>query len=782
MSSPLSFHVLLRFLGASALLFAAGCTTPVTDPQAPHPSKADATANATLKSLDYSGSQQSLETLDRAIAAAGKDTAKVSALVADLVDVLKQPDISAAARQAVCERIGQLLVAPADGSSALSVLAPLLRDERHVNVARLAMEPVPGGAVDALFLRALSETSGSTRLALVASVGNRRIAAAVPVLAALLKDSGPTSAGPVAAALGQIGTSAALSALLRAPDPVARVVVDARLVCAWRLPGTEGNAALRGVFDDSRVFVAQRAAAFRGLLEREPATAGQRIVEVLAGADWVFKRVAIEAILAHPAPGLAAALGAKLAAWDAPTQAAVVTALGRKGDAAAVPAVVAALAHTDADVRAAAIGALGSLPGNPEIATRLARVAAETTGDEAKLARRSLDRLNGPGVTETILKGAEQAAPALRAVFLEESGMRNMTEAMPLLLKTRGDADADVRSAALGALAVIAPASEQGAILAWTIAATDDREVTRALRALVNVLLRSRDSAIRARAIIDAIDHGTPVVQLRLLPVLARLADAATLACAGRLALRPEAAVATAATTALARWPDDSALPLLVATSAKSTLAPVRAAAVQGAMRFLEQGRGLPSAEKSALVAQLIGTTQDVQVRKNLVFLLARGASAAALKSAEELQRDPALADVAREAASAIRANQAWPPIVKGSENPQWLNNLVDGKTKTIWKAPATAGQWIQVDFKQTRPVRRITLEQTNHAGDYPERYEVFVTDDPAAPGKARATGTGGRNKTVIELPPGTRGRIVIIKNTATRAEGTWAIAELQVD
>jgi hypothetical protein len=559
-------------------------------------------------------------------------------------------------------------------------------------------------------------------------------------------------------------------------------VVDARLACAWRLPGAAGDAALRGVFDDSRVGIAQRAAALRGLLEREPATAGRRIGEVLAGNVSEFKRVAIEAIYAHPAPGLGAALAAKLPTWDAPTQAAIVTALGRKGEAAAIPAVLATVAHNDAEVRAAAIGALGGLPGNPEIATRLARVAAEATGEEAKLARRSLARLHGPHVAETILAGAERAEPGLRAVFLEEIGLRNMTEALPLLLQTRGATDATARAAALGALAEIAPPSQHAAILAWAIAATDDQEVTRALRALVNVLQRNRDLAARDRVIVDAIDHGAAAVQLRLLPVLARLADPATLACAGRLALRPEAALATAATAALARWPDDSALPLLVATAEQSPLNPVRTDAVQGAMRFLERGRGLPSAEKSALVAQLIGATRDVALRRNLVVVLGRGASAVALQAAEELQRDPALVEEARAAVAAIRANQVWPPIVKGSENPQWLNNLVDGKTKTIWKAPATAGQWIQVDFKLARPVRRITFDQTNHAGDYPERYEVFVTDDPAAPGTARATGAGGRNKTVIELPPGTRGRMVIIKHTATRAEGVWAIAELQVD
>ena len=784
MPFPSSFHGWRRSLGASAFLLAAGCpsSAQTSDTPPPRPAAIETVASPSLKSLDYSGSQQALEALDKTIAAAGTDATKVSLIAQDLLNTLKEPGLTDAARQATGERLGRLLAAPSSGDSTLSVLAPMLRDERQVNAARLALEPIPGGAVDALFLHALSPSSGPTRLALVQSVGNRRIAEAVPALAVLLKDPDAPTAAAAAMALGQVGTTAASAALLGAPNPVARIVVDARLACAWCLPVAEGTAALRAIFEDSRVFVAQRAAAFRVLLDREPAAASQRIADVLVGDDATFKRVAIESIFAHPAPDLVASLAAKLAAWDTPTQAAVITAFGRKGDAAVVPVVLAAVTQDDPDVRTAAIVALGLLPGNREIATRLARVATDADVAEAKLARQSLARLSGPEVADTILVGAEQAASPLRGVFLEEIGLRNMTEGMPLLLKTRADSDVSTRSAALSALTAIAPPTEQVTILGWAIAATDSQETTRALQALVSVTQRNRDAVTRDRAIIDAIDHGTAAVQLHLLPVLARLASAATGRCAGRLALSTDEAVATAATAALARWPDDSVLPLLAVTADKSTLATARAAAVQGAIRFLERSRGVPSAEQSSLVALLLGTTSEAETRQNLLRMLGRGSSDFALKFAESLQTDPALADEARDAALAIRVNQDWPPLLTASASSSQLNNLVDGKLRTFWTVPVTANQWVQVDFKKVRPIRRITLDQTGRAGDYPERFEVYVTNDPASPGAVRATGTGRRDQTVIELPSGTRGRIVIIRNTAERKDANWAIAELQID
>jgi hypothetical protein len=80
--------------------------------------------------------------------------------------------------------------------------------------------------------------------------------------------------------------------------------------------------------------------------------------------------------------------------------------------------------------------------------------------------------------------------------------------------------------------------------------------------------------------------------------------------------------------------------------------------------------------------------------------------------------------------------------------------------------------------------VHRITLDQTGRAGDYPGAIEVYVTDDAANPGVVRATASGRRDKTVLELPAGIRGRFIIIKTTSKRGggAGNWSVTELQID
>jgi HEAT repeat protein len=750
--------------------------------RAPEPAVMDAGSYSALASLEYGGSQRALERLDRSIAAAGKDPDRVAGLVSGMVQVLRQPQATFDARQAICQRLGQLLGAQKADDATLAVLAPMLSDARLVNAGRLALEPVGGPKVDALFVRALEGASGPTRLALVQSVGNRRMAEAVRVIAPLLADADGPTAEAAAKALGSIGTAAALAALEAAPSPSSPAVVEARLACIAREPVTDGSEALRAIYGDAGVPKAQRAAAWRGLLVREPSAATQRVVVVLEGSDPAFKQVALEAIASLRSADLVQGLCENLVAFDHPTQAAVIEALARKGDPAAVATLLSAAKSADASVREAAIAALGMLPGSRDVAMSLAEIAEKSPGREGSLAFHSLARLSGPGVGAAVLAGAAGAEPAMRAVFLGAIGQRGMTEGDPLLVAALAASDPSVRRGALRSLEAIGAAGDQGAILAWLVGSPDRAETGLAIRALVNVTKRNPDAAGRDRPVTDALDSGTPAVRLRLLPVLPRLGDGPAADCALRLALASESNVAATAAGVLAQWPGDAALSQLVEVSERSADSAVRSAALRGAMRAVERRRSIPSREPSDLVARLLARASDEQDRRQLVLLLSRGSSDAALSLARKLQSDPVLGADAKDAVLAIRANRDWPPALTASAGAERLADMVDGDPQTAWWAPASPNRWIRVDFGRSRPVRVITLDQTGRVGDFPERYEVFVTDDPDEPGVARAAGAGETGKTVIRLPQGIRGRYVVIRDASRSPEGTWSVTELQVD
>ena len=772
-------------IGASLTLFTAGCNTTATAPAASATAASEPALRVTtipLQDLDYSGDQSALAALDRDLNAAGTDLQKLAAMEARLVALLRRTDASIAARQAACQRLGTVWAATgAPSASALELLKAMLVDDRETDIARLTLERTPGAAVDTLLVDAVAKTTGRIRLGIIQTLTARAPVSAVAALAALLGDQDPATAKASATALGQIGTAAALAALRSAPATVAGLF-EAKLTLARTLPTAECVALLTELQGDTRAAPHQRASALRGLLDLEPSSAAPRIIAVLAGTDWTPKQVALEAIFSSRASGLTAALAAQLPTWDAPTQAAVITALARRPDATTTAAIIAATQHTAATVRTAAINALGDLPGDTSLVTLLATLGSSDNFDDAKLARASLARLNGPGVSAAVLAGAEKGPAQKRALFIEQIAARNLTEGLPFLHQSRQDPDATIRTAAVGSLGELAPVSDQGLILEWAAGATDATEQTRALRSLVSVTLRNPDTAKRALPIYVALEKAAPATVVGLLPVLGRLGGKESAECAARLALSANAAVADAAAAALARWPDRSAQPSLVMVAAKATVASARSAANQAAFRYFERTREVWTAAESSLVTQLLGATTDAAARKKLVILLNRAADKPALALVEKLQSEPALTAAANTAAQCIAANLAGPPKVRASDSESSAKNLFDGRTATQWRGPVTPGQWVEIDFKQARPLHRLTLDQTGRNGEFPERYEVFVTDDLAKPGNVLVSGAGKPNRTIIDLPEGTRGRYVTIKNTAERVDSMWSISELFVD
>jgi len=741
---------------------------------------ASVAAEPTLSRLDYSGSPMAVEALDRELYAAGTDPAKLAAVEQRLLAALRANDTTYAARQVLCQRLGWVLgLAPEKLNVAdLKPLPVMLADERDSDLARLALEPAPGAVIDTLFLKALHQTTARTRIALIDSIARRQIVAAVPALAKLLTDNDPATAAAAARALGFITDYSAAAVLLAVPEPSPAAVAAAKLALAPRLAAGSALAVLadlRGRAADP----VHRIAALRVLLQIDPSIA--TTLEVLEGNDAAAKQVALESIYASRAPQIIPALAAKLSNWDALTQTAVIAAMARLGDAAATTAVLKAAANEDAKVRIAAIEALGFLPGTTDTMTALAKTVAAPAVAESKAAKASLMRLNGPELNAAILSGAERGETALRAVFIEQIALRGLNEGLSLLLKLRADPEVAIRSAAVTALGELAPPSDNKTILDWAVAATDANEQARALRALVSITLRNPQVADRGAALYAAMEAAPAELALRLLPALGRIGGSPSAASAGKLALRADLKLAEAATAALVRWSDDTAIAVLVNVAERTTLPTVRVSAVSGVISSLERNRSLWSADSTGLVARLLAVSSSLDSRLALIALLKRAADAPALALVEKLQHDADVGAAASESMAVVRANQAGPAKLRASTM-EGVRNLMDGNTGNRWTVPAEGDEWVEIDFILSRPLRRITLDQTGRGAEFPENYEVYLTDNVGSLGKLVASGVGQTNKTVIDLPVGSHGRYVIIKNVTARKDTPWSICEIYVD
>lgn len=749
-----------------------------------------------IHSLTYDGSAAALQSLDAEINAARTDQAKASRIAADLLAQLARPDNTVAARQAICERLGWLLPLQKEPSvpKSWAPLVQMLDEPANVDFARLALERVPGAAVDALFVeplqkaRSASASERKLERSLIMSIAVRRIASAVPALTPLLSDAETSSLA--AYALGAIGTQPAFDALL-APNPADKAAVANAILAVVTHAAADGqdrispDKALQ-VADNFSVAqdvpVGVRGAALEFVLShRRPEQAIAEMVEILRGSDWPMKEIAAGQILTNRASGLTERMARELSAFDAPTQVAVIAALGRRGDVAATDAIIGALSHADASVRLAAIEALAALPGSRLSAEALLKlIAANTAIEETKAARLGLARMSGREADAAIVPAARGSDPKLQVTAIEQLALRNVQDALPLLRELRSAPDASVRSAAGAALGDIGPTSDQPLLIAWALQTTDDDERSRVLRGLVTLTQRIHRED-RAKPIWQALESAPPAVAIRALPVLARLGDTGSANCAARLALRPDIAVAAAAANTLSRWSDVSALNAQVSVAVKAPDAAVRRTAFNAAVNAMERSVDHWTATRSEAVAELAKASPTDAEAASLLRLLRRASDAKAQRVARALGRKAALSPAARECDEAIQVNRTQQ--LKVTTSGGWgVADMTDGRIATGWSVTATPGQWVQMDFGRSRPVTRLILDQGSRAENAPGVLQVFVTDDPHHPGDVVKTQPGQQRRTIVELPAGSRGRYVILKNSTERIDGYWSIAELVVE
>ncbi len=223
---------------------------------------------AQVKEFDFGDSREALTTLSDKIRAAYGNADALEEIETALLGVLDS-DAKYAGKQYVCR---ELSIIGTDRS--VPVLAPMLTDEKLSDMARYALERIPGEASEQALLKALPQAKGKAQIGIVNSLGERGCRAAVGQIVELAGRSDVVLAGASISALGKIGGDEAAAALSKAkdsaPDALKMTVYDACLKCADQMV-TEGKTMdarkmYQQLYTTPGVPQLVRAAALRGML------------------------------------------------------------------------------------------------------------------------------------------------------------------------------------------------------------------------------------------------------------------------------------------------------------------------------------------------------------------------------------------------------------------------------------------------------------------------------------------------------------------------------------
>jgi type 1 glutamine amidotransferase len=186
-----------------------------------------------VKTYDWGQSRLALTEVSEVIKKAHGNKVKLVKIEKALLGVLES-DAKRAGKQFVCRELSII-----GTEQSVPVLAGMLADEETSDMARYALERIPGSAVDKALRGAVRKARGKARIGIINSLGQRRDAGAVRMLSRALDRPNEDVAMAAAAALGQIADAQATEALKEAKDKTSgklqMVVLDAYLKCADQL-------------------------------------------------------------------------------------------------------------------------------------------------------------------------------------------------------------------------------------------------------------------------------------------------------------------------------------------------------------------------------------------------------------------------------------------------------------------------------------------------------------------------------------------------------------------
>ncbi len=561
---------------------------------------------------------------------------------------------SPAERDALCRQL-----AVQGTEEAVGALTELLADRSRSHMARYALEAMPQPAAGAALRGALDALDGDLLVGVVNSVGEKADPEAVRPLRRLLRSKSPGVAAAAMAALGKIGTREAARALLRASK---RSRTDLLPALRWALLACADRLAEQGLRDDALSIYDPlrrettpapiRAAATRGAILARGPRGTSLLLEQLRSDDQATADVALWMIQHESGtPGMISSVVAALPDLPAPRRVQLARALSFRGDPAALPALLSLADSGPKHLRLVVLRGASGFPGNAFLPALL---NALTDPDEQvpKTARKELIDLPGKRIDMELTGMLESRDQLRRLLAIELLGARNVSGAVPALLRAAENGSPKVRRASLKVLETLAGEDQLQAlldILLQAVAAADASAAERALRA---VCAKTRNAESTADKLVPLLPDASPARKQSLLRLL-RAVGGSTACQAVQAATRdPDTRVREMAVRVLSGWRTTEAVPHLFVLAQRTGSRTEKVLCLRGIIR-LADSKEAPVSRRLGWCRKAAGLIEREDEKKLLLGTLGGLPTPGALAMAAPYLQTP---NTREEAAAAILA------------------------------------------------------------------------------------------------------------------------------
>ncbi len=475
---------------------------------------------------------------------------------------LLQSEATADGKMEACRQLRSLGTA-----RSVPVLEAMLERPKTADMARFALEKIPGGESDLALLRVLETSSGNIRLGIISSLGHRRSPQAVKYLARLAGGKDQAAAQAAVAALGRIATQEAVEALtgLRGvvDEPLVSLLEAGLLNCAETLAADGLRDAADRIYQamfDSQAELPLRRAALQGLIAVSGESGRDRILKILDDREALFHSAAIAMIPEVFSTDDLRPLLDRLPRLPVTGRVQLITALSSYSSDLLPDMLIQALTDPALDVRLAALQSL-QRQGNASMAMLLVRHAVNSHGAEQTAARTALWNLADRRVDEALVAALsrEQDAAVLQEV-IQAVAERRIMEAKATVFEKMMDPDPRTRIQAFRAFRALCGPEDVPRLIERLLESPDAGEQGELATTAAAAARKIGRPGARADLVVSRLLRAETSDQKKaLILVLGKIGEDVSLSELRRALADDDPAVREAAGRALIEWPTPTA-------------------------------------------------------------------------------------------------------------------------------------------------------------------------------------------------------------------------------
>jgi HEAT repeat protein len=277
----------------------------------------------------------------------------------------------------------------------------------------------------------------------------------------------------------------------------------------------------------------------------------------------------------------------------------------------------------------------------------------EPDADLSAAALASLATIPGADADRTVAAALDNAAGQQRAVVIDLIGRRRIVAAVPTLLKAADDSEPSIRAAAIRALGETIAPKDLSVLTARVLNPKTPEDAAAAKDALNAAAIRGVDREQSAQHLVAALPQASLETKTFLMELLGTLGGPTALEALAARARDKDEAVQDAATRILGEWMTPDAGPVLLDLAKTLDSGKFRIRAMRGYIRIPRQ-LDLPNEERLEMCEKAFAAAERVDEKKLVLEVLNRNPSAQSLSLAMAQLGDATLRRDAANTAVAI--------------------------------------------------------------------------------------------------------------------------------